>query len=339
MRITALVKSHEHVCCRYRVAGFRAHLQTLGHSVEIRPWSSGWFLQQLFPGLATSIDVLIIQRKLLPAWQLNQLRRRVRWLIYDFDDSIFLHSSYNPLGQDCPKRFAQFRHMVQAADMVVAGNAFLRDQADALTDPAKVVRIPTCIDLSRYTLARHDADQPRVKLAWIGSSSTLRGLEKIDGLLNRLGQRLPELELRVICDRPLQLDHLPIDFRPWSEATETRDLAEADIGISWLPDDGWSAGKCGLKVLQYMATGLPVIANSVGVQKHLVRPGETGFLVDTPNEWEAAVRQLAGDPALRRRLGLAGRRAVESEYQVTNGAAAWERVLNLAPRGASTAAK
>src|SRR4249920_2468293 len=100
MRITALVKSHDHVCCRYRVAAFRPYLQNAGHDVDVRPWSSGWLLGQMLP---SPVDVLIVQRKLFPAWQLNLLRRRVRWLIYDYDDSIFLRSSYNPRGHDCPK--------------------------------------------------------------------------------------------------------------------------------------------------------------------------------------------------------------------------------------------
>ncbi len=341
MRITALVKSHDHVCCRYRIAAYRAHLQALGHDVDVRPWSIGWGLQQLFPGLARSIDALIIQRKLLPGWQLNKLRRRVRWLIYDFDDAVFLHSSYNPRGAASPKRFAQFRHMLQAADVVVAGNDFLHAQAAALTAPGKVVRIPTCVDPARYPLPPQRAEKRSVDLAWIGSSSTLRGLERIRGLLDQLGQRLPHLRLRVICDRPLQLDNLATDFCAWSEATEATDLAEADVGISWLPDDAWSAGKCGLKVLQYMAAGLPVVANPVGVQQILVRHGETGFLAQTPDEWLQAIQLLASDSELRRRMGFAGRQLVEAEYQTTHGAAAWERVLaslhgsaaELAPRG------
>jgi glycosyltransferase involved in cell wall biosynthesis len=281
----------------------------------------------MFPSFLGGIDALIIQRKLFSPWQLNLLRRRVRWLIYDFDDSVFLRSSFNPRGCECPKRFARFRHMVQTADMVIAGNGYLHDQATALTEPAKVHLIPTCVDVGRYSLARHDPQGSRVKLAWIGSSSTIRGLEKIHDLLDRLGKGLPQLELKVICDRSLLLHHLPVEFRSWQEATETAELADADIGISWLPDDGWSKGKCGLKVLQYMTAGLPVVANPVGMQKKWVRPGQTGFLVETADEWEEAVQLLASDPSLRRRMGLAGRRLVEAEYHVSRGAAAWERAL------------
>jgi glycosyltransferase involved in cell wall biosynthesis len=325
MRITALVKNREHVCCRYRIAAFRAHFELLGHHLDIRPWSAAWFVRQMFPVLGAGADTMLIQRKLFPAWQLNLLRRKVRRLIYDFDDSIFVRSSYNPRGHDCPKRFAQFRHMVQVADVVIAGNEYLRDQATAVTDPAKVHLIPTCIDVRRYPLAAHHSE--RVKLAWIGSSSTLRGLEKIRDLLERLGNGSRQLQLKVICDRSLALSQLPVEFRSWHETTETADLADADIGISWLPDDAWSDGKCGLKVLQYMAAGLPVVANPVGMQKKLVHPGETGFLAETPDEWQDAIHRLARDPDLRRRMGLAGRRAVEAQYQVSRGAAVWERLL------------
>jgi glycosyltransferase involved in cell wall biosynthesis len=327
MRITALVKSHAHVCCRYRIAAFAPCVEALGHQFDIRPWSSAWFLQQLFPSFEPTLEALIVQRKLFPAWQLKLLRRRVRCLIYDFDDSIFLNSSYNPDGADCPKRFQQFRHMVQSADIVVAGNEYLADQATALTEPAKVRLIPTCVDVNRYSIARHEAHRNEVKLAWIGSASTLRGLEKIRGTLETLGRHLPRLQFKVICDRSLLLERLPVEFRPWSESTETSDLADADIGISWLPDDDWSAGKCGLKVLQYMAAGLPVVANPVGLQKKLVRHGETGFLVDTPEEWLSAVERLACDPDLRRTMGVAGRHLVEKEYDVAHGAVEWEQVI------------
>jgi glycosyltransferase involved in cell wall biosynthesis len=166
-----------------------------------------------------------------------------------------------------------------------------------------------------------------VKLAWIGSASTLRGLERVRDLLDSLGRAFPRLALQVICDRSISLRHLRVEFRNWSEATEAADLADADIGMSWLPDDGWSAGKCGLKVLQYMAAGLPVIANPVGVQADLVRHGETGFLARTPEDWHDAVRCLMRDVDLRRQMGHAGRRRVEADFDVERGAEAWQALM------------
>ncbi|MBM3996345.1 MAG: glycosyltransferase family 4 protein [Planctomycetes bacterium] len=333
MRITALVKSLDHVCCRYRAAAFRPHFEAIGHEFAVRPWWSPSFLWQMVPGLSCDIDALIVQRKLLSSWQLNHLRRRVRWLIYDFDDSVFLRSSYNPRGTHCPTRFAQFRQIVQAADIVTAGNAFLRDQACAVTDPAKVHLIPTCVDANRYSLADHFRNRANVKLAWIGSSSTIRGLERIGDILDCVGLSVPKTSLKVICDRAISLQRLPIEFCRWSESTEIADLIDADIGVSWLPDDAWSEGKCGLKILQYMAAGLPVIANPVGMHKVLVKHGETGFLVKTVDEWIAAVRRLTSEPALRRQLGIAGRHVVERYFDVAHGAANWETVVRTLESG------
>jgi glycosyltransferase involved in cell wall biosynthesis len=135
------------------------------------------------------------------------------------------------------------------------------------------------------------------------------------------------LYLKLVCDRFLVLRHLPILTCQWSEAAERIALASADIGISWVPDDMWSRGKCGLKVLQYMAAGLPVVANPVGVHSELIRHGETGFLADTPNQWAEAIRRLAHEPELRRRMGRAGRQRVETSFSVPVGAARWLTLL------------
>jgi glycosyltransferase involved in cell wall biosynthesis len=105
-----------------------------------------------------------------------------------------------------------------------------------------------------------------------------------------------------------------------------------------VPDDPWSRGKCGLKILQYQAAGLPVVANPVGVQAEMVRDGVTGLTATTTDEWVAAVARLAADGELRRRLGATGRRQVEERYSVAAGARAWqaalERLKPAARRGA-----
>jgi glycosyltransferase involved in cell wall biosynthesis len=136
------------------------------------------------------------------------------------------------------------------------------------------------------------------------------------------------LSLKLICDQFIQLKHLAIWPVLWTEAREASEIAGADIGISWMPDDEWSRGKCGLKVLQYMAAGLPVVANPVGVHSELVQHGETGFLVETAEEWEQAIGRMANEPMLRQRMGAAGRGRVEAEYTVTRGAQRWLEILS-----------
>jgi glycosyltransferase involved in cell wall biosynthesis len=273
-------------------------------------------------------EAVIIQRKLLPRFGLQLLRGAARTLLFDFDDAVFLRNSYSAKGLYCPRRLRRFQSVCRAADIVIAGNDFLHDEALCLGGASRAVVIPTCLDPGRYPIARHERAGAGVELVWVGSSSTLQGLEAIRPLLSDLGRRRPGLRLKLVCDRFLQLDALPVTACPWSEEGEAAALAAADIGISWMPDDHWSRGKCGLKVLQYMAAGLPVVANPVGMHAILIQHGENGFLADTPDEWTEAVSTLARDPALRRRLGHAGRRRLEAEYSLTAGASRWLALLD-----------
>jgi glycosyltransferase involved in cell wall biosynthesis len=320
--IVALAESESHVCCRYRLAAFRPHLQAAGHALAVRALPKSLFARlRLYRTLRTA-DAVILQRRLPALGELALLRRWARRLIFDFDDAVWLRDSYSPRGFESRKRGRRFRATIAAADLVVAGNPYLATEACRFTDPARVTVIPTCVDPARYPVATPRAGQP-VRLVWVGSSSTLKGLERFRDTLEAIGRTVPGVRLKLVCDRFLTLHHLPIDPVPWSEETEAAEIADADIGIGWVPDDAWSRGKCGLKILQYQAAGLPVIANPVGVQADFVRNDETGFLAETPEQWVDAVRRLAADPALRARLGAAGRRQVEQHYSVSAGARLW----------------
>jgi glycosyltransferase involved in cell wall biosynthesis len=183
--------------------------------------------------------------------------------------------------------------------------------------------MPTCVDLTKFMTPKHTSSGSGAELVWIGSSSTLQGLERVRAILERLGREIPGLRLRLICDRHVKFGPLETVAVPWSEQTEAHDLAAADIGISWIPDDLWSRGKCGLKVLQYEAASLPVVANSVGVHPAMVEHGANGFLADTSDEWVECIRKLAAEPGLRARLGRQAVADVAANYSVAAWSAAF----------------
>ena len=200
-------------------------------------------------------------------------------MIFDFDDAVWLRDSYSGKGFDDPKRAARFRATVRACDLVIAGNEYLAAEARKYAPAERVRVIPTCVDVAKYPLVTHDAREG-VRLVWVGSSSTLKGLERFAPTLSVIGRSVPGVRLKLICDRFAEFPDLTVERCVWNEATESAEIAAADVGIGWVPDDPWSRGKCGLKVLQYQAAGLPVVANPVGVQADLVRDGETGFRDD-----------------------------------------------------------
>jgi glycosyltransferase involved in cell wall biosynthesis len=331
VHLAVLVERVDHVCCRYRFAAFRPHLETAGHRLDLVPFpQSLWGRLRLGSSLG-HYDAVIIQRRLLPGWQLKRLRRNVPRLLFDLDDAIYLRDSHHPRGLHDPRRLRRFAALARACDGVIAGNAFLAAEAQR-QGASSVHIIPTCVEPALYPVAEHRRKNEGVELVWIGSASTLKGLKQHASVLEHVGQGCPGVRLKLVCDAFFRLEHLPIDECPWFEGIEAAALASGDVGIAWIPDDDWSRGKCGLKVLQYMAAGLPVIANPVGVHPEMVRHGETGFLAATAAEWAEAVRRLAANPDLRRRMGQAGRRRVESDYSVAAGAALWCDFLHVKER-------
>ncbi|HEV3343234.1 MAG TPA: glycosyltransferase [Pirellulales bacterium] len=342
MKLLALTEGPDHVCYRYRVAPFARALARAGWQIECRPLAKGPLARWRQLRRAGCADAVLLQRKLLPWWQLRVLRRSAKTLIYDFDDALFHRDSYHPKGIDSWQRMLGFWMTVYAADLVLAGNPFLFDQAAEFVGAERVRLLPTCVEPQKYPLARH-ADDETLKLVWIGQRSTVRCLYQMHQQLRAASvceASRGGAELRVVSDVFVDLDGVRVVPVAWSAATETSELAAADIGISWLPDDRWSRGKCGLKVLQYMAAGLPVIANRVGVHREMIVEGVTGFLADTPQEWAEAVGRLSSDTSLRAAMGAAARKRVEEEYSV----ARWEEpfaaaIDEVAPHPSGTSAE
>jgi glycosyltransferase involved in cell wall biosynthesis len=334
VRLAALVESIDHVCTRYRLRAFAGPLLAAGHSVELHPLPRDWWGRLAIARTLRDANAVILQRKLLSRPEIALLRRAVRHLWFDFDDAIWMRDSYSSKGFHSRKRLARFRATVRTADAVIAGNEYLAQHAtDAGARAAWV--IPTCVDVLTYPVARHEGEH--VDLVWVGSSVTLRGLEVATPILNAIGRQVSNVRLKLVSDRVFQPGELQVLEVPWQERSEAAEIAAANIGISWVPDDPWSRGKCGLKLLQYMAAGLPIVTNPVGVHTEMVRHGETGFLATTEADWVDAIRTLAGDPGLRRRMGAAGRRVVEERYSVAAGAKLWASLIEGLTAGRATA--
>ncbi|NUQ63515.1 MAG: glycosyltransferase family 4 protein [Pirellulales bacterium] len=327
MKALALVGGPDHVCYRYRIEAFAwalAERELMLQAATISPnvWRRvGQFRR------ARHFDLVVLQRKLLPFWQLRMLRRASRCLIYDVDDAVYQRDSTSRKPAASWQRMIHYWATVYSADAVIAGNEFLRRRTMAYIAPDRLFTIPTCVEPKQYTLVTHRRTGGASRLVWIGQRSTLPSLNLCSSHLAAAEKALPGLELRVICDAWPQLPAVRIVPCRWSAPTEAADLSEGDIGINWLPDDEWSRGKCGLKVLQYMAAGLPVVANPVGMNCEMVLHGRTGFLASTPSQWAEAIARLASDPGLRQRMGVCGRRLVEQRFSVDRWGSEFARVV------------
>lgn len=252
-------------------------------------------------------DYVVIVRRTLSWWLLKTIRMLSKQLIFDFDDAIFQKSD----GSHSPTRARRFSAIVKCVDQVWAGNSYLAARAEKFCD--KVTILPTSIAKSKYDVSSTKPAE-YIDLVWIGSSSTRKHLETIIPILEKSALRVPNLRLKIIADFAIQSSILDIVAIPWSAETEAAEISSSHIGIAPLPDNAFTRGKCGLKVLQYMASGLPVVSSPVGVNNDMVAHGATGFLAESPEEWTEAIEKLATCEELRNSMGQAGKQSFQNSF-------------------------
>ncbi|MBI2505756.1 MAG: glycosyltransferase family 4 protein [Candidatus Latescibacteria bacterium] len=266
--------------------------------------------------VARDAEVLFIQKVIFPAPVRWLLRWRRPPVVYDFDDAIFtteVRRRHWLAAWKQRRNAAGLPAMLRLADHALVENEYTA--AFAASCCSRVSTITGPIDTQRYGAGSPPpAGRDEVVLGWIGSATTLPYLELIRAPLARLGRRFPHVRLRVIGAASVELEGLPVEARPWSLEGEVEELRSFDIGLMPVPDDPWTRGKGGYKLLQYMASGLPVVTSPVGINCQIVRDGETGFWARTSEEWEERLARLIADPALRRGMGQRGRAAMEAGY-------------------------
>ncbi|HRP95667.1 MAG TPA: glycosyltransferase family 4 protein [Rhodocyclaceae bacterium] len=310
LNVLFLSKGSHSASTRYRALQYFPLLEAAGFRPTHLPIAGGLTNHIRALRAARQADIVVVLRRTPPPPLLHLLRRQARKLVFDFDDAIFCNSD----GSPSPTREKRFRAIVQAADHVLAGNQFLAEAART-TNSATTI-LPTSLDVERY---RYDLTKPtqRFDIVWIGSSSTRKYLEHALPALRLAALSVPALRLRIVAD--FDLPHSGIDIEPirWSMDSEISALGSAHAGIAPMLDDNWTRGKCALKVLQYMAAGLPVVSSRTGTNAEIIRHGETGFLVDTPEQWRDAITSLAASSELRSRMGRSARQQVRTEYSTS----------------------
>lgn len=292
----------------------RRIVQTLRRGAHDLAWIEG----ELFP--------------YLPHWLESMLARTARPYVVDYDDALFhkYELSSNPLVRHLLGR--KIDRVMRGSACVIAGNRYLAARA-AGAGAARIEVIPTVVDARRYAVVEHADAAPPV-IGWIGSPATedylLDNREVLEQVCSRHGARLllvgPRTEVAG------EFGNVVPEVVAWSEDSEAATLARMDIGIMPLRDGPWERGKCGYKIIQYMACGLPVVASTVGANLDIVRHGENGFLATGAAAWRDDLEQLILSRPLRTRMGLAGRACVEHEYNVGVQASRLADVLHDAGR-------
>ncbi|EPR44083.1 group 1 glycosyl transferase [Desulfovibrio sp. X2] len=312
---------------RFRVLPFVAAAQQAGIAAEYRVIPKGSLKRiPFFLGLPRA-DVLVLQKKLLNPFDLFLAARAGRRFVYDFDDAVWTsHPGVTDEARrrrEHAKQVPRFAAACRRADQVVAGNEFLAERARVFN--ANVAVLPTPLDTDRYVSAPKGGGLPVI--GWMGTACNQVFLPELFAALAPFSDRM---RLSVISDEPYADESWrDVGFEKWSPEREIAQLQAMDIGLMPLSDDEYTRGKCGFKLLQYMACGAVPVASDVGFNREIVEHGRTGFLVRSPEEWREAVAVLLDDPARRTVMAAAAREAVVERFSLAAAARRLFSILGL----------
>lgn len=280
--------------------------------------------------LGVRYDVVFVQRPAIPHTALPEclLSHANPRLVFDFDDAIWL----GPGGRSSLLRRRAFDRVVRCARWVVAGNNYLAAKAAA---PEKTTVLPTVVDVERYVPASKAAGRPLI-VGWMGTAGNLGFLRDVMPGVLKAVREVPGARLRIVSNARLDAykGHPLVEQISWRGQDEVRLLQSFDLGLMPLPDDELTRGKCGFKMIQYMAVGAAVVASAVGANPELFEGSGAGELVAPGGSFEEPVRRLLADHSARARASQLGRAHAVSNFGLGRVA---ERYVEIFERVARTA--
>jgi glycosyltransferase involved in cell wall biosynthesis len=284
-----------------KLAVLKAYVARLGLMLKAGRFDAVWVEKEMLPWIPAWLELGLLPAK-LP-------------LIVDYDDAVFHRYDQHRLSLVRALLSRKIDKVMQRADLVVAGNEYLASRARN-AGAARIEILPTVVDMTRYGVTPPEKEEQQLPtIGWIGSPATAHFLHLIAPALREVVTRKLARVIAVGANAD-QLHDLPITALSWTEVTEVADIQSFDIGIMPLPDAPFERGKCGYKLIQYMACGKPVVASPVGANSTIVRDGVDGFLASTHQEWVEALTRLLADPELRQQMGRAGRIRIENDFSL-----------------------
>lgn len=231
--------------------------------------------------------------------------------VLDVDDAIWLHAAAEGDGS---------MTIARGCSGVIAGNSYI--QAHYETAGIRTWLLPTGVDTDRWKpgVTRERNDFSSFVVGWTGTRSNLDYLHAIEEPLGEFVRRIPSAKIKVVCDSPPRFGRIPddrIQFVPWSPEGECEAVQGMDIGVMPLPDTDWARGKCSLKMLLYMATGIPVVASPIGTNREIFESGAVGFPASLPRDWFASLMSAYANPQIRKEMGREGRRIAVNGFSTS----------------------
>jgi glycosyltransferase involved in cell wall biosynthesis len=282
---------------------------------------------------AARYDIVFIQRGLPDMmsfpWLEILLRKYSKRLIYDYDDALYLRWKLRNGAVTSKAQEKSLRTIFKMSDHIIAGNRHLADYTGC---PDKTSYLPTSIDTDKF----RPREAPRKNestliIGWTGTSGNYSYLYPLNKVFKKLASEFPGLIIKIISEKDPdrnKLNGAPVRYVSWNKEDEVAQLADIDIGLMYLDKKEWAMGKCGFKLIQYMALGKPVVASRIGANVDIVKDGENGFLAESEEDWYDALTMLIKDRDLRERMGEKARATIEKAYSIKHNSSIFLALLN-----------
>lgn len=275
-----------------------------------------WIEKEAFPWLPYALEKALLQKASY---------------VLDYDDAVFHKYDLHRLSLVRLMLGKKLDSLMKNARLVIGGTGYLTNRAKHAGAENTAI-LPTVVDVSRYQVKLNCVgDDEVLKIVWIGSPSTVKYLDIVEKPLQQLA-KLFNFEFRVIGG-VWSASGINVTCVPWTEESEAEEISSCDIGVMPLVNGAWEHGKCGYKLIQYMASGLPVVASAVGANLEIVENEVNGFVVESDGDWVKALSKLLKSSALRKSMGASGRGRVELQYSLEFAGPRLVELLRIAGKG------
>lgn len=262
--------------------------------------------------LCRQSDVVFLQKRTPTLLYGSILRLFSRRLIYDFDDAIY-YKPNDPDDTKDPQRLRRFENIVRIADLVIAGNDILADEARKHNPRCTV--LPSAVETRNIPFKDYRKSGDKFVIGWVGNIINLPCLEQLAPAFRELAKR-HAIQLRIISGETLDVPGIETVFIPWAAETQDAEICQFDVGVMPLFDYPHTRGKCAYKALQYMAAGVPPVVSDVGINSRVVEHGVSGFVARNFCDYVSCIEQLIVDRSLIARMGEKAKARIRAQFSV-----------------------
>jgi glycosyltransferase involved in cell wall biosynthesis len=233
-------------------------------------------------------------------------------IIFDFDDATWVQNSI------APKVLAMFSDKFIVASHHLAKWSWIRSKP--------VMVMSNLVDYSLAEKYKVVKDSDKVVIGWIGGAEkSIKNLELLVPVLQKLAdKKLPIIFKIVGAGHSGKVQDMfdatgveteYVETLDWGKEGEIQKVNNSfDIGVCPLLDNDSNKARCSLKVLDYMASGVPVVISPVGENKYFIEGEVGGFLPKNEDEWVEDLERLILDNELRERKGREAKERLIKNY-------------------------